>query len=340
MKKLIKNVLIIGVATTLGVATVYGESYKENKEIKNVNLKAIIESKKNVTTSETNTKQDNTKQDNTKEVIINESLYAGLNTNADDIRNLSFYKTELSSDENTVNIAENMFKKVELTQLDEPKKGDVVAVIETSEGTIKVKLLPEVAPKAVKNFVEHSLNGYYDGLTFHRVIDNFVAQGGDPTGTGMGGESIWGKNFANEVNSSARHFSGALAMANSGGTATNGSQFYFVDNLDLPVSQVQELSYLKEHQDEVLEHLHEPIEGEENVYHEGDISVKDMFSPEVIDAYKTVGGTPFLDFGYTVFGQTYDGLDVVDKITQVEVDRSDKPVNPVIIKKITIGIVE
>ncbi len=333
MNKFIKNMLIVSAITSLSTSTVYGYSNVELNEvelneIKHINLTDAL--KKNTNTTENNNITQNTNTNNT----------VRLNTNVNDIKAMSFYNTTLSSDENAVNIADTMFKDVAFTQLEKPKKGDVVAVIETSEGTIKVKLLPEVAPKAVKNFVEHSLDGYYDGLTFHRVIDGFVAQGGDPTGTGRGGESVWGKSFVNEVNPSARHFSGALAMANSGGTATNGSQFYFVDNVKLSKDMIEEINYIEENQDMILEHMHPPIIGEENVYHEGDVLLKDMYPSEVMNNYKTLGGTPNLDFGYTVFGQTYEGLDVIDKITQVSVDLYDKPMQPVVIEKVTIGIVE
>ena len=77
-------------------------------------------------------------------------------------------------------------------QLSEPNNGDPIAVIKTSMGDITVRLFPQYAPKAVENFTTHAKNGYYDGVIFHRVIENFMIQSGDPTGTGTGGESIWG----------------------------------------------------------------------------------------------------------------------------------------------------
>lgn len=101
-----------------------------------------------------------------------------------------------------------------------------VMVMETNEGTLEIKLLPEVAPKACENFIRLAEKGYYNGLIFHRVIENFMVQGGDPTGTGRGGESIWGKPFADEVTSKVSFDKvGLLAMANSG-PSTNGSQFF------------------------------------------------------------------------------------------------------------------
>ncbi len=105
------------------------------------------------------------------------------------------------------------------------KKAPVV-VLETNVGKIELKMFPKAAPLAVENFVTHVKNGYYDGLIFHRVIKDFMIQGGDPTGTGRGGESIWHKEFKNEYAPNLtfdRPF--LLAMANHGPN-TNGSQFF------------------------------------------------------------------------------------------------------------------
>ena len=104
---------------------------------------------------------------------------------------------------------------------------DSVVKLETNQGDILLKMMSNVAPNAVTNFVTHTQQSYYDGVTFHRVIKDFMIQGGDPTGTGNGGESIWGEPFYNEINSSVRFDKPfLLAMANSGGTKTNGSQFF------------------------------------------------------------------------------------------------------------------
>lgn len=101
-----------------------------------------------------------------------------------------------------------------------------VAMIKTTQGDIEIELRPDLAPKAVENFVTHSKNGYYNGLIFHRIIKNFMIQGGDPEGTGRGGESIWGKPFEDEFAPNAVFDRpGILAMANSGPN-TNGSQFF------------------------------------------------------------------------------------------------------------------
>lgn len=101
-----------------------------------------------------------------------------------------------------------------------------VVVLETNVGKIELKMFPKAAPLAVENFMTHVKNGYYNGIIFHRVIKGFMIQGGDPTGTGRGGESIWKKEFKNEYAKNVvfdRPF--LLAMANKGPN-TNGSQFF------------------------------------------------------------------------------------------------------------------
>lgn len=103
---------------------------------------------------------------------------------------------------------------------------DKIVVLETNQGNIEIKLKEDIAPKACENFIKLAEKGYYNGLIFHRVIKDFMIQGGDPTGTGMGGESIWGKAFEDEVTPVAKFDGpGILAMANSGPN-TNGSQFF------------------------------------------------------------------------------------------------------------------
>jgi cyclophilin family peptidyl-prolyl cis-trans isomerase len=112
------------------------------------------------------------------------------------------------------------------------------AVIETNKGTIKFELLEQDAPKTTENFSTHARNGYYDGVIFHRVIPNFMIQGGDPMGEGYGGESIWGGKFDDEIDRSSSLYAGVyekgtVAMANAGPN-TNGSQF-FIMHVDYPL---------------------------------------------------------------------------------------------------------
>lgn len=196
-------------------------------------------------------------------------------------------------------------------QFGEVKKGDTIALMKTSMGDIKIRLFPEVAPKAVENFTTHAKNGYYNGLTFHRVIDNFMIQGGDPLGTGEGGESIWKAPFEDEFAFQARNYRGALSMANSG-PATNGSQFFIVQAKDIPEKAV---GYMKD-------------AGEQ------------QFPEDVTGNYNKMGGTPWLDFRHTVFGQVIEGMDIVDKIVKVEKDKEYKPLEDVKIQSIDISEVQ
>ena len=105
-----------------------------------------------------------------------------------------------------------------------------IVVLETTQGKIEIQLQPKIAPKAVENFVTHIKNGYYNGLIFHRIIKNFMIQGGDPTGTGRGGQSIWNKSFKDEFSPKALfNKSGILPMANAGPN-TNGVGFVVMKN--------------------------------------------------------------------------------------------------------------
>jgi peptidylprolyl isomerase len=155
-------------------------------------------------------------------------------------------------------------------------KGET-ALIETNLGSIRIKFYPDVAPKAVENFLGLAAKGYYNGVIFHRVIDGFMIQGGDPKGTGTGGQSLWGKAFEDEF-SPKHHFDrkGLLAMANSG-PRTNGSQFFI-----------------------------------------------------------TLAPTPWLNNHHTIFGEVTSGMEVIDKIAKVKKGPSDRPIEEVVMKKVTV----
>lgn len=187
-------------------------------------------------------------------------------------------------------------------QLSAPQKGDTLAVMHTNMGDIKIKLFPEKAPKTVENFVTHSKNGYYNGLKFHRVINDFMIQGGDPRGNGTGGESIWGGSFPDEFDPELHNLRGALSMANSGPN-TNGSQFFIVQAREVPANMLEQMRDLEDN----------------------------GFPADITAAYAELGGTPWLDFRHTVFGQVTDGMDVVDKIAAVETN-NDVPCEDVIIE--------
>ena len=161
------------------------------------------------------------------------------------------------------------------------------------------KLFEKDIPKAVENFVTHAKNGYYNGIIFHRVIKDFMIQGGDPTGTGMGGESIWGNSFEDEFSMDYFHFYGALSMANAGPN-TNGSQFFIVQNNHLDARTLDALE-------------------------------QGGWPEEAIKGYAEVGGTPHLDHRHTVFGQLLEGAETLEKIAAVETGAQDKPVEEVVI---------
>lgn len=212
-----------------------------------------------------------------------------------------------------------------MPQLEAPQKGEEIAVITTSLGEFKVKFCPIEAPKAVENFISLAKKGYYDGLTFHRVINDFMIQGGDPEGTGLGGESVWGKDFEDEFSPNMYHFRGALAMANSGAD-TNGSQFYIVQK---PTISDGYFDYVKQ----VIDQYGDT----ELLYNQSTNKIfRTNYSDAVKAKYEELGGTPELDYGYTIFGQAFEGIDVVDAIAKVEKNDKDKPVQDVIIEKIEI----
>ncbi|MBQ8780800.1 MAG: peptidylprolyl isomerase [Oscillospiraceae bacterium] len=193
-----------------------------------------------------------------------------------------------------------------------PVQGEKIAVITVKDyGEIKIKLFPDAAEKAVENFVGLAEMGYYDELIFHRIIPNFMNQGGDPRGNGTGGNSIWGESFDGGIPEGLYHFTGAIAYANSGSTATNGSQFYIVNTPD---------GYLQNTCEELMEYDPSQYNWPQNV----------------VDLYNEKGGVPFLDGGYTVFGQVFEGIDVVRAISTVETDENDKPLKQVQIESVKI----
>ena len=222
-----------------------------------------------------------------------------------------------------------------LLQFSQPRPGDTKVILHTNMGDITIRLFPEEAPMAYENFTTHARNGFYDNVIFHRVIHDFMIQGGDPEGTGMGGESIWGHGFGPEFSMYLRHFRGALAMAQSAMPNSIGSQFYIVHNTDIERFASPQILGLFEHaldnQDELVD---EGPDGE-RVY------MRDLLSTEMIEAYKRYGGTPHLDLilnpsGHTVFGQVVDGMDVVDAIAEVEVGAADRPLEDVVILSTTV----
>lgn len=186
-------------------------------------------------------------------------------------------------------------------QIDGPKEGDTIACFKIKDyGEFSVVLFPEVAPKAVENFITHAKESYYDGVSFHRVIEDFMIQGGDPEGTGAGGESIWGSAFEDEFDENFLPIRGALCMANAGAD-TNGSQFFIVTLGDCYEDYLKDMNQAQK------------------------------------DRFMEYGGTPWLYEAHTVFGQVYEGMDVVDEISKTDTDSNDRPVEDVIIESIKIS---
>ena len=189
-------------------------------------------------------------------------------------------------------------------QLNEVNEKNPLVTVHTNLGDFTLELFPEVAPKTVENFVTHAKNGYYNGVIFHRVIEDFMIQGGDPTGTGMGGESIYGRTFEDEFSREAFNLYGTLSMANAGPN-TNGSQFFIVTAKQVPAQMLKQL--------------------------------KDGGWPEeIVEEYAKVGGTPWLDHRPTVFGRVVEGMDVVLKIEGVERNAQDRPLEDVVIESMDV----
>lgn len=193
-------------------------------------------------------------------------------------------------------------------QMSELKKGDLTATFKTTMGDMVIRLFPEEAPRTVENFVTHARNGYYNNLKFHRVINDFMIQGGDPKGNGTGGESIWETPFKDEFSTRLYNLRGALSMANAGPN-TNGSHFFIVQKKSISSREIQYLQALK-------------------------------YPDEIVEAYEAHGGTMWLDNKHSVFGQLVEGFDVLDAIAAVDVDDNDRPLKDVSILSIEIKEVE
>ncbi len=237
--------------------------------------------------------------------------------------------------ENTQTSTQTRDENAALLQAQLPKEGEEIAIIQTNKGEIRMQFFTEQAPKAVENFKTHAKEGYYDGLIFHRVINQFMIQGGDPTGTGTGGESIWGTDFEDEPSNELYFFRGAVAMANRGPN-TNGSQFFIVQNKQAPQDLIQVLKESKTTEND----------GDEMGIYLGEkfISINEMknaFTNTALEYYEQNGGSIDLEsvFSgsiYTIFGQVYQGLETVDVIATSETNASDKPVEDIVIEKIII----
>lgn len=229
------------------------------------------------------------------------------NTNTNNVSNTSKSTNTTNTNKEEESLDNTDYALAAEKQMSMPEEGEQIAIFHIKDyGEVKVKFFEEVAPKAVENFITHAQEGYYDGVIFHRVINEFMVQGGDPEGTGTGGESIWGKGFEEELSYELVPYRGSLCMASRGtGTSSLGSQFFITQS---NYSESME-SYLNQ-----------------GGYPKG-----------IVEQYKTYGGYLSLYLQYTVFGQVFEGMDIVDKIATVEINSSDKPVTDVVIEKIEIA---
>lgn len=219
-------------------------------------------------------------------------------------------------------------------QLEMPEKGEEIAVVSLESGEVfKLRFFPGEAPKAVYNFKKHALDGYYDGLIFHRIIENFMVQGGDPSGTGYSGESVWEEDFEDEFSPNLLNIDGAVSMANSGAN-TNGSQFFINCTQGAAIdwdSYQQGFDVYKQDPDVFT------------VMYSSKWVDMDLVTDKVKELYSQQGGNIHLDgyystnkTGHTVFAQVFEGMDQVELISKVEVDGNSKPINDVRIRSVEI----
>ena len=218
-------------------------------------------------------------------------------------------------------------------QLRDPEAGEEIAIIKTTMGEMKLRFFREEAPKACENFITLAKEGFYDGLTFHRVIKNFMIQTGDPNGNGTGGKTIWGDKFEDEFSDHLFNITYSVAMANAGPN-TNGSQFFInqggKDNFIGFERFSRAFEVYKKNPSEFTEKYGSTID-------------MDKMNEGIQKLYKENGGNPFLDGfystagrGHTVFAQVFEGKDVVDKIADVKTGENDKPIKSVKIEKVII----
>lgn len=236
-----------------------------------------------------------------------------------------------------------------------PKSGDLIATFEIEDyGEIKAVLFPKAAPVGVENFQKLCDSGYYNGLKIHRVMKNFMFQGGSLNGDGTGGDAmVNGGQFDIETAQNARHFYGALCYANAGGK--NTTQFYIVNSKNPQTIDTSDedrlMNNINYRLDELNDNAKEYSEEYKNYilhniqYDQTEFDFRKYASDEVKARYSENGGYAPLDGNYTVFGQVYEGFDVVDAISSVEVEENEsgepsKPVEDIIIKNVSVSVFE
>lgn len=233
-------------------------------------------------------------------------------------------------------------------QLEMPNNGDTIGIIHTSMGDVTVRFFPEHTPKTVTNFINLAKEGNYDNTAFHRVIDDFIIQGGycgnDPDS--LNGTSSYGSEFEDEFCDKLLNLRGAVSMANNGADS-NGSQFF--------INQTDAEAFKATGGFENLESVWENIKTQLINYKDSNLLSAfiqqngsncydtDIVGSDIRALYEANGGNPYLDGaynavdrGHTVFAQVIEGMEVVDKIAGVEVDEEDKPIENVVIESIEI----
>ena len=304
--KIIKKMLIILLMLVMIFSLTACEEKDSASDKEDDDTLSYLESRNNKNKSENKTENVSEESAENTENVENESTTSsekeGTEMSVEEYVNTGDFANDIN------NISSEQALQKAKKQMEEPQEGETIAIFHIKKyGDIKVKFFNDVAPKAVENFTKHAQEGYYNGVIFNRVIEEFMIQGGDPQGTGYGGESIWGTGFEEELSVDALPYRGALCMASSGtGTSSLGSQFYIVQANYRKSSE----SYLKQY-------------GLESF----------------IEAYKEYGGdlADLVGYGqYTTFGQVIEGMDVVDKIAKVKTNSKDKPLEDVVIESIEI----
>ncbi|MCH5299356.1 MAG: peptidylprolyl isomerase [Ruminococcus sp.] len=233
-------------------------------------------------------------------------------------------------------------------QLEKPEKGDTIAILHTSMGDITLRFFPEYAPKTVENFLSLAKDGKYDGVTFHRVINDFMIQTGDyENHNGTGGTSSYGTQFEDEFCDKLNNLRGSVAMANSG-KDTNGSQFFINQKSAEAFTRSGGIESYKTSWNNIMSMLQQYASDTSTLsqiisYYGTGLYNANVVPAEIVKLYNKNGGNPNLDgayqagdAGHTVFAQVIDGMDVVDAIAAVETDESDKPKKDVTIDSIEI----
>lgn len=234
-------------------------------------------------------------------------------------------------------------------------KGDTLILIETEFGNMKIKLYDKT-PKHKANFIKLVKQGFFDGLLFHRVINQFMIQGGDPDSKNapagkMLGDGGPGYEIDAEFNNSLFHKKGVIAAAREGDNVnplkkSSGSQFYIVQGRKFTDGELDKLeekislgNYISLHTEITKQATQYRMTGNKSAFDKLTEEIKSKKDFKIIkipnykrEIYKTIGGTPHLDGNYTVFGEIVEGLEVIGKIAGVETDKNDRPIKDVKMK--------